>query len=375
MTGSAPKPSEGFSADTEILTDSGFKLFAELDQTEAVAAVNIASDKIEFQRPTIYTDIFYDGEMIALRGLRIDALVMPDQRMFTVSNRSILERSERPLVKLARNLKRGQALKSRAQWIGTSAPLFLRECVSEEGRLLAGEKTLDRGDLAEFIGWHVTAGTSCLAGTNGSAWTAIYQGDFGKGKKLGALRELLRKLPWEFREVFRNDRCICFDSMDRQLYDLVQECGRGSVNKRIPRWVLLSSPSVLERFFKGCVHGHRFENQYGHRSIVTESRHLADGLQECLVKMGMGTTMKTIQFAEELQFHDHVLKAGLLYHVNEIRTLYTWLRGADADGGSIIHREFYSGRVYNLMVRSSILICRRNLKVFLAGSSSERNTH
>jgi hypothetical protein len=357
---------EGFSADTEILTDSGWKLFADLDRTEAVATVNLGADQIEYQLPTAYSDSVYDGEMIALRGKRIDALVTPNLRMITCPIRSIWEGSERTLEKLAGKLTPSLALKSQAKWIGASDPVLVPEFISVHGQLIAGEKMVDRGDLAEFIGWYVTSGSSAFAPTNRTSRTIISQSE---GKKADVLRMLISKLPWKFHESLREGSCIGIVSNQRQLYNLVQACGRGSVNKKIPQWVLHSSSSILERFFTGCVHGHRFENQSGHRTIATISRHLADGFQECLVKMGKGTTIKLIQPVERVRFLEKIRKAKLQYHVNEIRTLHTWLRGAVADGGSIIRRTQYSGRCYNVTVPNSILVCRRNLKVFLAGSS------
>ena len=362
----APKTCEGFSADTEVLTDSGWKLFTCLDRTEAVATVNPHSDQIEYQHPTVYTDCFYDGEMVALHGKRIDALVTPNHRMITCPIRSIWERSDGTLGKLARSLTPSHALKSHAKWTGTSDRVRVPEFVSAQGYLIAEQKIVDRGDLAEFMGWYVTSGSSHLAPANRTSRTIISQGE---GKKADALRVLLCKLPWAFREILRGGRCIGFESTQRQLYDLVQECGRGSVNKKIPRWVLQSSSPILERFFMGCVHGHRFERQLGHRTIATISRDLADGYQECLVKMGKGTTAKSIQPAERTQLRGKVWKAHLQYHVSEVRTLHTWLRGSDSVGGSIIHREQYRGRVYCVSVPSRVLICRRNLKVFIAGGS------
>jgi hypothetical protein len=134
---------EGFSADTEVLTDSGWKSFADLDRTEAVATVNLVTDQIQYQYPTAYADGLYDGEMIALRGKRIDALVTPNHRMITCPSRSIWKRSGRTLLKPAGKLSLSLALKSQATWIGTSdsvvVPTRDEESTLITGRILAAD--------------------------------------------------------------------------------------------------------------------------------------------------------------------------------------------------------------------------------------------
>ena len=71
-----------YDSETEILTrDRGWVRFAELNGTDAVATRNPHTREFEWQRPTHYTNEFYQGEMYHFRSRAMDLLVTPNHRM------------------------------------------------------------------------------------------------------------------------------------------------------------------------------------------------------------------------------------------------------------------------------------------------------
>jgi len=68
---------------TEILTDAGWKLFKDLDQTELVATLNPKTNEIEWNKPYQYICKDYSGTMISFSAYTIDLLVTPNHNMYT----------------------------------------------------------------------------------------------------------------------------------------------------------------------------------------------------------------------------------------------------------------------------------------------------
>src|SRR5262249_39943377 len=61
-----------FDDQTEVLTEFGWKYFAQLSGHEKLATVNLTDDQIEYQAPLALIAKPYEGQMISLQGRRID---------------------------------------------------------------------------------------------------------------------------------------------------------------------------------------------------------------------------------------------------------------------------------------------------------------
>ena len=87
-----------YDADTEVLTDVGWKKWPEVDGSEMFATLNPDDDSLEYQRASEHFVGDYDGPMYRVRSEQVDLLVTPDHRMWvkahdTQANR----RGEEPL--------------------------------------------------------------------------------------------------------------------------------------------------------------------------------------------------------------------------------------------------------------------------------------
>ena len=80
-----------FSADTEIYTSEGWKLFDELNGNELVYTLNPNTRTVEWQKPTNYYKALYNGEMVHFKGFTLDMLVTPNHNMlyFTQKNKTL----------------------------------------------------------------------------------------------------------------------------------------------------------------------------------------------------------------------------------------------------------------------------------------------
>src|SRR5260370_26056977 len=66
---------------TEVLTDHGFKLFAELDGSERLATVNPQTAELFFETPVRIVRFPYSGEMHCVANRSLNFKVTPDHKM------------------------------------------------------------------------------------------------------------------------------------------------------------------------------------------------------------------------------------------------------------------------------------------------------
>ena len=71
-------------AETEVLTDQGWKFFADLDHTERVATYS-PDGKFEWQTPTAYQRYDWDGDLLHFKSDTVDVMVTPSHRMMVAS--------------------------------------------------------------------------------------------------------------------------------------------------------------------------------------------------------------------------------------------------------------------------------------------------
>ncbi|GAI12997.1 unnamed protein product [marine sediment metagenome] len=70
-----------YSADMEILTDRGWRLFKDLDKEDKVLQVDPQTLEMTFVTPGLIYSSWYKGEMIHFKGMQIDLMVTPNHRM------------------------------------------------------------------------------------------------------------------------------------------------------------------------------------------------------------------------------------------------------------------------------------------------------
>lgn len=73
---------------TEVLTDSGWKLFKDLIEDDKIAQRH-SDGGIDFVKPTAYIDVPYKGKMIHIKAFAVDLLVTPNHRMFSLGRKKV----------------------------------------------------------------------------------------------------------------------------------------------------------------------------------------------------------------------------------------------------------------------------------------------
>ena len=333
-----------YSADTEVLTDSGWKLFCDLNKKDRVMTVNLKTDTLEYQKPTEYFEREYVGDMIKLSNQKGEFLVTPNHRMVVYSHCKT-GRNLKPKIILAKDLKKTHTLKLVSTWNGINRKKIFGE---------------DAGDFAEFLGWYISEGCCCINDTkipNRGYQVTISQ------KKDTATYERIYELCSHFRwKWYRCKTGVCASS--KELWDYLKPFGNRAWKKKIPDIIKESSPEIIERFLESYCSGDGWIHK-GHRYWATTSKDAADGLQELIIKCGKSASIRE---REEgiWNIAGQSGKKRRQYSLGERSQTGFGLSARWGHGG--IEKVSYCGSVYCVSVPNKTLVIRRKGSPLIAGN-------
>jgi hypothetical protein len=348
-----------FSDDTEILTESGWKKFSDLDRTERVATLNPENYNIEYYRPYAYQEFDHSGEMVHIKSRKktIDLLVTPDHSIWA------RKRNEGKLVQFRADDLRGRLTIPRTgNWIGEEREYFVLPEYHNEwdsGKHLSNHRTKHDPELRikmeswlKFMGYYLSEG-SCGAGN-----VAISQTKHKK-KMLQDLQELpLMVLP--------SKKGIQISSMQLRMH--MKQFGLCD-KKFVPDYIKQLSPRLIKIFIEAYGLG---DGSYrkGQWRIFTTSKQMANDLQELFLKISdvatistglrAGTKMRIGDGKEYTRNFDNYTVAQSTIRKDCYFEGHTRKRSGKFGGGAYAEKEQYAGRVYDLTVRNHIIYVRRN---------------
>lgn len=377
-----------FDAETEVLTHTGWKRWGDVCYEDLLATVNLSTDLMEYQQPSLLIDKPYSGDMVQLKGKSIDVLVTPGHRMVTLKkeHQTIAPGVRKwnldvpPAITLAKDLTVHHALKIAATWQGNQADAYvIPASISAQNRLLFPEVAVDAHDMAAFFGWWVSEGSvqEVRSKTQGNVRRRVTIHQTKPHRRL-EIEALLARLPWKFHAA--HDRYIftC-----KQVYDLVAPLGALQHERRVPQWIKDAKPSVIAAFLNAAIAGDGWAQQRKahhrpNRAYATTSRLLADDMQELFIKTGNAATMRVVQPKHRpvISGHQSPTTPKLQYHVYERLSSRAYLDGGgNGKRGYIGQTVHYEGRVYCATVPNGTLIVRRGGKTFIAGNCRNYSLH
>ncbi|MGQ2986041.1 MAG: terminase gpA endonuclease subunit [Blastomonas fulva] len=369
-----------FDMETELLTENGWVRFADLDRSCRVATVNLASREIEYQWPTEYIARRHSGDMVRLRGRRLDILVTPNHRMVTLQKEWDKAAGRwnfdvGPQITLAKDLTIHHSLMMSASWTGSAIKtVHVPQYISEQGRLIAGAKSVDAVTMAAFTGWFVSEGCTAeyRSKTQGNVRRRVMISQ-NPGPQADAIRAVLSALPWNFAELPRKNGHIVFTATSAQLYEFMKDCGHRSEGRRVPLWIKMAGPEVVKAFLDAAIAGDGWHQtkpgQRLHRTYATVSRQLADDMQELFIKNGTAANVSVRPGGKRCIIGSDNGRTRDQYWVSECKTATAALETSKGGKRRYLGETVqYSGMVYCVTVPNGTLICRRNGKSFIAGN-------
>ncbi|MHA1834735.1 MAG: hypothetical protein ACTSV7_12200, partial [Candidatus Baldrarchaeia archaeon] len=267
-------PNFCYDEETECLTDQGWIKYPDLTYDHKIASFNPNGNKLEYHHPQAITIQDYDDDMIHFKTRKIDCKVTPNHRMW-------VKRDEKWQVVFAQDVVETDILRTCVDTY-ESTPL-------PDDLTIAGQK-VSTGDFFEFIGWYISEGSISGGAYNGIRNYRVQITQTQNGS-FDAVEKLMQKLPWDY--VLHQD--CQFTINNRKLGDyLVENFGKGSNKKKLPRWVLDAPPELLERMFTSYIEGDgtAIKTKSGVLyQAYTVSEDLADDLQEIGIKLGYSVSL------------------------------------------------------------------------------------
>jgi len=319
-----------YSDDTEVLTDTGFKLFKDLTEQDQIANYDKDTYNIFLAKPKAYQKYRYNGKMVSLKSKRYDLLVTPEHRLL------YYDHSDNAKITNALNF---YSLKG--QYKLPMAGLMLNE---------DGFYTKER---ALLIGWIISEGTL----------------DFGKGKYPRiSIYQKKEEQKQEIRNVLNELQIIYAESIDQRngvvRFRLNSEFSRSVLGwfdnqniKRIPRRLLNSSTGILSNCYYSLMRGDGTIHKCSH-IFSTKDLMLAQDFAEMVHKLGWSCRIKkTIRDTNYKKQHTQYLCLVRQFNRNYINQK------------KLVN---YDGFVYDVTVDTGYIIIRRNNIIMVSSNCGLR---
>lgn len=308
---------------TEILTDQGWKLFKDLDKTELIASLNIKNNTVEYQKPIKYYENQYNGKMIKFNSRRLDLVITPDHNVF-IKNKH----KTKTLITKINQVKNNQ-------WI------WIKKDFNLINKNKKPSKTQDL--FNQFLIWFATEGhLSNCKGNN-------YKISLSQKTHYKKIENLLLKNKFKFCTfIDKRNNVKVYHIYQKNLFNyILNTCGRGSQNKKLPRFLLNYDNKTLKNYFKILIMGDGWFGKKDTYTFVSKSKQLVDFIVELGLKINLIANVKySIKYK--------------IYHVNFTKT--TWVLSTKRT------EEDYSGMIYCLQVPNKIIYVRRNGKMCWSGN-------
>jgi len=353
-----------FDAETEVLTQDGWKTFDKVSTSDLVGTVNRESLAMEWQHPTEVIWSRYEGEMIHFGGTHnFDLVVTPNHDLFakrcTVrypSSPGSWEFVEAQSVRDRYRRQEYRMLSAPKQWRG-AAPEWFDVPVPDDMRVNARTNIVRRipaEDMMRLAGWYVSEGHCRPLDSEHGGRIVICQTDAHPDHR-AEIVALLKSLGLAVIDATKD---ITVHSKQLATF-LVDNFGRMSRGVRLPRWVKDLDARLLTILRDTMLKGdgcHADGVAWFYRTV---SRQLADDFQEVCLKTGIRASVR----------HRHVTGAcgeSECYDVSLAR------QHTEPSISAAPAAVPYSGYVGCVSVPNRTVIVRRNGIPVVSGNSYER---
>lgn len=332
-----------YDKETEVLTNSGWKLFKDVLDTDLIFSLNPETNTPEYSKFINRTAYNYKGDMIHFKGKTEDVLVTPNHKMYASLNS---KRNFKLISAEELSTKKFFQFNKFSEWVGSSPDTFTIDSF-----------IIDFPLFCEFMGYYLSEG--CLRKPNGLK--------IGQSRKVHT--EAYDKIKNCLKKVFP-DKKICEYPNGPEVYGIksvnlyLSQFGK-SYDKFVPEIIKLAKKEHIQIFMdayflgdggsssQGCSY---YENKEAIKSIktyYTSSDKMSSDIGELIIKIG------------KFPSYTKVLPKGKLkhtyWHIRETNSKSRCFSYDRTDKGSMkVTRVPYDDMVYCLQLeKNHVMLIRR----------------
>lgn len=287
--------------DSQILTESGWKLLSEIDEDEKILTLNTDTNKIEIQKIDKKIDSAYKGDIYHIHGRNIDVKVTPNHRFL------VHDRNGKPKYITAEEISNTNTSKlsipKKGIWEGEDFKNFTLKGInnfkhnspSSFIEKNSEDITIKAEDWFEFMGWFLSDGSASGVVSGKSEDTNQYTVKITQKKEASKknIEDLYNKLPFSKRKVNYKGGKVDYVFTDKRLHSYLIKLGATS-NKYIPTEIKQASPRLLQIMLDAFLlgDGRNIDSKstngkkYNKKSVFSTSKRLIEDLHEVLIKTG-----------------------------------------------------------------------------------------
>jgi len=345
---------------TEVLTDSGFKFFKDLEKTDKVATLNKDTGIVEYYCPTDFYINKYNGEMIKIKSGSIDLLVTPNHNLYI----SRIHSDKFYFIE-AKDLNYGCEFKAEFNWIAEDKEFFCLPEVKFDRHNRYGEKfkkirKIPMDIWLRFLGIYLSEGSVDQYGTH---YRIRISQKKEENRKI--IKKWLDELGFHFI-VEKNDFII----YDKQLCVYLRQLGK-VFDKFIPYEIKQLSNRQLNILLDALIlgDGHRsskprYNAKYNktyidkHLNYCSHSKRLINDVNEIALKAGYVCSI----FARK----DGGYSVNLGHHRKTPMIIRSKIE-------KYINKVQYNGNIYCITVPNNVIYVRRNKNMCWCGNSERKS--
>lgn len=351
-----------YTDDTEFLTNTGWKRFDDVLDTDNLATFNQFSKKIEYQAPTERIDSTFTGNLYNLTGYHADSMVTSNHNMF------VRPYSRTNKIGGTWGFERAAELSETFDTLNVIQPRKTRQLLPSD----FPHELLNHVDILNYmrlVGWYVSDGTMSFDDKGNVKSMMISQSkpqskltqNLSRQINQGKIKCNHYEYPPGNRANYPENRWV----FDRQLSTLIyNDCGHTSAKKRLPKWCFFLTKREMTTLLIALLQGDGTKRNHQDHTYVyyTVNKDLADDVQRLAFLCGYETSQYG-PYDIDSTFNTE----NQMYHVHiNMRAKETrrHIRSAAVKAIPVVNH-----RVVCFMVPNYTLVTRRNGQIGLHGNT------
>jgi phosphoribosylamine-glycine ligase len=351
---------------TEVLTDSGWKLFEDVGKEDRICTLNPDTHEIEYQAPDAIVSYTHHKKLVSIRNRAIDIMVTPDHNMYVETQQDFKKGRNRFRFVKAKDLQSRSLVMRSGTWVGVERSVFVLPSVNVIDLRRSQGIVQQTRDLEipmdtwlEFLGvWLSDGSVSKREGEGIGSYTVVIAQK--KSRQREDIRGMLSRFPIKFANDGRQFYCH-----DKRLGEFLKQFG-SAPDKFVPGFVKELSPRQIGVFLDWFARGDATQMRNGFRIFYTSSKMLASDIQELLLKIGRVGIVKFRIREPKRRIVDHFADSSRPQFeiIERVQKVNSWLDKRDM---SVVN---YDGIVYCATVKNHIMYVRRNGKPYWCGNTA-----